>query len=149
MDRQEIISQLKEYFSISELVCPHILNEWGARAWQFLSTDYLHALLIIRRDILKAPMSCNNGTTYTQRGMRCNRCQIVKNKLKLYISSHLLGQAGDFSVKGMSAEQAREKIKENADLLPCNVRLEGGVTWLHIDTLPQEGITDKVYVFKG
>lgn len=148
MDRQEIISQLKDYFTIGELVCPHILNEWGARSWQYLSTDYLHALLIIRRDILKAPMLCNNGTTYTQRGMRCNRCQIVKNKLKLYVSSHLLGKAGDFSVEGMTAEQAREKIKENEDLLPCPVRLEGDVTWLHIDTLPQEGITDKVYIFK-
>lgn len=148
MDRQEIISQLNEYFSIGELVCPHILNEWGTRAWQFLVTDYLHALLIIRRDILKVPMLCNNGTTYTQRGMRCNLCQIVKNKLKLYISSHLLGKAGDFSVIGMTAEKAREKIIEHADLLPCNIRLEGGVDWLHIDTLPQEGITNKVYVFK-
>ena len=148
MNRQEIISQLKVYFSIGELVCPHILNEWGTRSWQFLSTDYLHALLIIRRDIIKAPMICNNGSAYSQRGMRCNRCQIVKNKLTPYISSHVLGRAGDFSVKGMTAEKAREKIIDHADLLPCNIRLEGGVTWLHIDTLPQEGITDKVYVFK-
>ena len=149
MTRKEIIEQLKEYFSIGELVCPHILNEWGIRSWQFPSTDYLHALLVIRRDILQVPMTCNNGSTYTQRGMRCNRCQIVKNKQKVYLSSHILGIAGDFSVQGMTAENARQKIIEKSHLLPCNIRLEGGVTWLHFDTLPQEGVTDKVYVFNA
>jgi hypothetical protein len=59
-----------------------------------------------------------------------------------------LGKAGDFIVKGMTAEQAREKIKENADLLPCNIRIEGGVTWLHFDTMNQWGIEDKVYEFR-
>lgn len=149
MTRHDILSALGEYFAIGELVCEHILDRWGKQSWQFLSTDYLHALLIIRRDILQTPMTCNTGTSYNQRGMRCNRCQLVKTKGKAYLSSHVLGKAGDFTVSGMTAEQARQKIIAHADLLPCPIRLEGGVTWLHIDTLPQYGITDKVYVFKG
>lgn len=147
MDRQNIIQSLKKFFAIEELVCKHIYDKWRNNAWQFLNTDYLHALLIIRRDILKSPMTCNEGSAQ-QRGMRCNRCDIVREKANVYVSSHILGKAGDFSVKGMTAEEARQKIKANAHLLPCNIRIEGGVSWLHIDTLPQSGIIQKVYEFK-
>lgn len=147
MKREKIIKELSDYFTIKELVCPHIYAKWGERAWQFLQTDYLHSLLIIRRDILREPMSCNGGG-FTQRGMRCNICELVSSKSTPYLSSHILGQAGDFSVEGMTAEEARERIKEGADLLPCNIRLEGGVGWLHLDTLRQSGVDQKVYEFK-
>lgn len=66
MTRNEILSALKPYFKISELVCPHTLTKWGERSWQFLDTAFLHNLLIIRRDILQAPMICNTSTQ-TQR----------------------------------------------------------------------------------
>ena len=73
----------------------------------------------------------------------------MAEKESVYLSSHVLGQAGDFTVEGMTAKEARTLIRANAHLLPCNIRLEGGVSWLHIDTLPQVGVTDKVYVFYG
>lgn len=150
MTRAEIIQGIKQYFDISELVCQHTMAKWGDKAWQFLATDYLHALLVIRRDILRRPMYCNNPSAGTyQRGLRCNLCPLVMEKTSVYLSSHNLGQAGDFTVEGMTAEEARALIRANAHLLPCNIRLEGGVTWLHIDTLPQVGVTDKVYVFYG
>ena len=148
MERNEIIEALKQYFNVKELVCPHCFERWGEKSWQFLDTMWLWCLLIIRRDILKAPMSCNLGT-YTQRGLRCNLCEMVKIKVKLYLSSHLFGKAGDFTVKGMTAEQARKKIIESASLLPCNIRLEKDVTWLHFDVLSQFGVSEKVYLFKG
>lgn len=146
MTREEILKAVKQYFSIEELVCDHTLAKWGERSWQFLDTDYLHCLLVIRRDILKRPMRCNSNTAH-QRGLRCNRCQRVMEKSSVYISSHCLGKAGDHTVEGMSAEEARKKIKENADLLPCPIRLEARVSWLHFDVLPQYGITQKVYEF--
>lgn len=146
MTREEIITELRRFFDIDELVCKHTLAKWGDKAWQFLATDYLHALLIIRRDILQRPMYCN-GYGMFQRGLRCNMCPIVKEKDAVYLSSHILGKAGDFTVEGMTAKEARALIKANAHLLPCNIRMEGGVTWLHIDTLPQTGVTDKVYIF--
>lgn len=148
MDRQSVIQSIKKFFSIEELVCQHIYDKWRNNAWQFLDTDYLHALLIIRRDILKSPMICNSVGA-SQRGMRCNRCDLVKNKQSVYLSAHILGKAGDFTVSGMTAEQARQKIKVSALMLPCNIRIEGGVSWLHIDVLPQVGVTQRVYEFKA
>ena len=146
MNRENIIRELHDYFQISELVCPHTHSKWGERAWQFLDTDFLHCLLIIRRDILKVGMVCNTKTS-TQRGLRCNQCELVKEKSKVYLSSHILGKAGDFTCKGMTAQEARSKIRNNAHLLPCNIRLENGVSWLHFDVLPQYGVTAKVYEF--
>ena len=148
MTRAEILTAIKRYFTVQELVCDHTFKKWGEQAWQFLDTDFLAALLVIRRDIIKLPMWCNSKTAH-QKGLRCNRCQMVKEKSDVYLSSHCLGKAGDFTITGMKAEAARQKIKENASLLPCNIRIEGGVNWLHFDVLPQYGITAKVYEFKA
>lgn len=144
--RDEIIRELHRYFQVRELVCDHTFSKWGERSWQFLDTDWLHSLLIIRRDILQAPMVCNDGAA-TQRGLRCNRCELVRGKDSVYLSSHILGKAGDFTVKGMTAQEARTRIKNNAHLLPCPIRMEGGVNWLHFDVLPQYGLDVKVYEF--
>ena len=144
--RDEIIRELHRYFQVRELVCDHTFSKWGERSWQFLDTDWLHSLLIIRRDILQAPMVCNTDEA-RQRGLRCNRCELVRGKDSVYLSSHILGKAGDFTVKGMTAQEARTRIKNNAHLLPCPIRLEGGVNWLHFDVLPQYGLDVKVYEF--
>lgn len=85
----------------------------------------------------------------TQRGMRCNRCDMVKSKTTPYISAHILGKGGDFTVKGMTADQARQKIKANAHLLPCPIRIENGVNWVHFDVRPQDNFVGKVYEFKA
>lgn len=146
MTRDDIIRDIRKFFHVSELVCDHTHSRWGERSWQFLDTDYLHALLIIRRDILQVPMTCNHDGAH-HRGLRCNMCELVKGKTRNYLSSHILGKAGDFTPKGMTAEQARQRIKANAHLLPCPIRLEAGVEWLHFDVLPQYGVTEKVYEF--
>lgn len=147
MKRQDIIKEIGAYFKVQELVCPHIYKKWGEASWQFLDTLFLETLLIIRRDILKLPMLCNTGAL-TQRGIRCNLCELVKNKSVPYLSAHVFGKAGDFSVIGMTAEEARQKILSHADLLPHPIRLEANATWLHIDVLQQWEIEDKVYLFK-
>lgn len=146
MTRDDIIKALHKYFQVRELVCEHTFSKWGERSWQFLSTDYLHNLLVIRRDILQAPMICNHDEA-NQRGLRCNMCELVQEKNGAYLSSHVLGRAGDFTIKGFSAQEARSRIRNMAHLLPYPLRMEGGVSWLHIDTLPQYGITSKVYEF--
>lgn len=148
MNREEIILQLRQFFQVRELVCDHTFSQWGERSWQFLDTAYLHNLLVIRRDILQMPMTCNHDGA-KQRGLRCNRCQLVKEKGKVYLSAHVLGRAGDFSVQGMTAQEARSRIRNMAGLLPYPLRMEGGVSWLHIDTLPQYGINTKVYEFSA
>lgn len=149
MTRQEIITGIRKYFDIEELVCDHTVAKFGQASWNFLDTDFLHALLVIRRDILKKPMWCN-GNGKKQRGLRCNRCQMVRGKTGVYLSAHCLGKAGDFDVSGMTAEQARMEIKQNAHLLPCQVRLERGVSWLHMDVRPDDSrLTQKVVEFSA
>ena len=148
-DRNAIIKALEPYFDIKELVCPHCYQKWGTRSWQFLDTNLLHVLLILRETVLCRPMYVNNGKQYTQRGLRCNKCEMVKGKATVYLSPHVLGKAIDFTVQGMGAEEARRKIIANADLFPCQVRLEKGKNWVHCDVLPQYGINAKVYEFIG
>ena len=86
------------------------------------------------------PLVCNTKTL-KQRGFRCNCCEIVKEKTEkgtLYVSPHMLGMGADLSSNAMTAEEMRKRIKAAADTAPCNVRIEGGVNWLHIDVLPQD-----------
>lgn len=147
MSREEIIRAIGEFFQVEELVCEHTFAKWGERSWQFLDSAFLECLLVIRRDILKAPMVCNHSTAH-QRGLRCNRCELVRSKNAVYISSHILGKAGDFTVSGMDAAQARSLIKAQVDKLPCRIRLEAGVSWLHFDVLPQYGVSSLVYEFR-
>lgn len=154
MTRDEVLTGIKQFFSIDELVCDHTLKKFGEKAWQFLDTDYLHALLVIRRDIIKLPMWCNDRTSH-QRGLRCNRCPLVKNKADAYISAHVLGKAGDFTITGLTAVEARKRIKANAGLLPCKVRLEkwdaygNVISWVHIDVIDAGPQQPKVYEFKA
>lgn len=148
MNRDKIIRELHNYFQVRELVCEHTFSKWGERSWQFLDTAFLECLLVIRRDILQLPMTCNHSGA-NQRGLRCNRCELVKGKDSVYLSSHILGKAGDFSVQGLTAEQARQRIREMQHLLPCPIRMEKGVSWLHFDVLPQYGIDMKVYEFSA
>jgi hypothetical protein len=135
MTRAEIITELKKYFKIKDLVCSHAFKNWGELAWQFLDTELLHTIWIVRTQILKTGMTVNHGTSF-QRGLRCNICQIVMDetaKGKSYLSAHVNGAGIDFDATGLTAEQARQKIIENQDLLPYPIRFEKGVTWVHMD----------------
>lgn len=146
LGRDAIVKSLKKYFAIKELVCPHAYAKWGEKAWQFLSTDLLYCILLLRETIICKPMIVNyNG--HWQRGLRCNMCQLVKDKTSVYLSPHVLGMAIDFTVPGMTAEEVRCIIKLHAPSFPCNVRLEKGVSWVHFDVMQQWGVTDKVYEF--
>lgn len=149
MTRNEILKEIKKYFDIEELVCDHIVAKWGEAAWQFLDTDLLHCLLVVRRDIVQKPIYVNSKSAH-QKGMRCNRCDLVKSKNTVYLSSHILGKAVDMTVPAIpDAEKVRELIRKNANLLPCNIRLEKDVSWIHMDVLPQSGVNAKIYEFNG
>lgn len=147
-DRDAIIEALRKYFQVKELVCPHCLAKWGEKSWQFLDTNLLHCLLILRETVIAKPMIVN-GSGYTQRGLRCNMCAIVEAKQSIYLSPHIMGKAVDFTVRGMTAEAARTEIKKHGNLFPCKVRIERGKSWTHFDVLPQYGIKDQVYEFNG
>lgn len=139
MTRQEIINKVKKYFDIRELVCPHTFNKWGEKSWQFLVTNQLETILFTR-ELLKVGMTCNNyhiGGSRTESGLRCNICSIPKGntmKNNSYLSAHCLGAGNDFVFSNITAEEAREIIRKNVHLYPHPIRLEKGVSWLHIDS---------------
>ena len=149
MTRSEIITALKRYFKIQELVCPHVFAKHGEISWMFLSTLYLHTLLVLRTKILKVPLVCNTKML-TQRGLRCNLCDIVQEKTDadiVYLSAHHLGIGGDLSSPEMTAEEMRKKIEEKQDLLPYPVRIELNVNWLHIDCYDDIDNDNKITYF--
>lgn len=137
LSRYQILSQVKNYFSAKELVCNHTYARWGERSWRFLDTQALHVLLILRRDIFNVPITCNHDSA-RQRGLRCNCCEKVKGKTAVYLSGHIFGKAFDLTIQGMTAEEARRRIKACAYLLPCPIRLEADVSWVHIDVMPND-----------
>lgn len=144
---------IKDYFDIQELVCRHVYEKYGDNAWQFFDNRLLETLLVIREKLGK-PIYVNNwqvGGNVTQRGLRCNVCQLVAEKTRLekvYVSAHMQGTGIDFDVKGMTALEVRNWIKANQILLPYPIRLEQDVTWVHLD-MRNDGTKGKVVYFKG
>ena len=150
-EREEILQEIKKFFNVRELVCSHTFAKYGENSWQFLDTKLLHTLLVIRRDILQTPMVINYSNAY-QRGLRCNVCQLVREKTyknSIYLSAHVLGKAFDASMKAMPASQARTLIKQKQHLLPYPIRMEANVNWLHVDVRDTHNNKAKVIEFYG
>lgn len=140
MTRKDTILALKKYFDIRELVCPHTYTKFGeVTSWQFFDTLFLENLLILRRDVLQVPCIVNDwhkGGIYSQRGFRCNVCQLCKDKTlanQIYLTAHANGGGIDIVSDQMTAQQMRGRIKDKQHLFTCNFRVEKGVTWLHFD----------------
>lgn len=137
--RRVLIGKLKEFFDIKELVCPHTYKKFGELSWQFFDYQFLENLLILRRDVLDVPLICNNwgnNGNFSQRGLRCNICEIPKSKTsknQIYLSAHCNGAGADFSSSKMTANEMRELIKEKAYLFTVPIRVERDVSWLHFD----------------
>lgn len=153
MSRNELIKKLKQNFDIRELVCPHCYKRFGGKAWQFLSTQLLSTLYILRYEIFKQPMIINNwyrGGKYDERGLRCNMCNLVKTKKEIYLSAHILGEAIDFNVSNLTSEEVFNIIKSNADKFEYPIRLEKGtIGWNHIDCYQPYGSECSLIEFEG
>lgn len=146
MTRNEIITQLRAFFDVSELVCPHTFARFGEQSWQFFDTATLNTLLVLRTEILCVPMTINAGKS-TQRGLRCNMCELVKGKKKQYLSAHIMGKGFDVVSDKMTAQEMRDAIVANADRLPVPIRIENGVSWLHFDTFDPSNGKNKITFF--
>lgn len=148
------MEKIKKYFGIKELVCPDVHKKFGEMAWVFLDPRMLAVMLYIREGIGR-PMWVNNwavGGKLTQRGLRCNLCQLVKEKAKagqLYMSAHQEGMGWDFNIEGMTPAQVRRWIVEHQAGLPYPIRMEEGTpTWVHVD-VRHDGEGGKIKFFRG
>lgn len=152
---QDMVNKVKQYFKVQELVCPHCYKKFGEDSWKFLSKELLSILYTLRVDIIKKPMIINtwfNSGQFSQRGLRCNMCQLVKSKNSVYLSAHCLGRAVDFNVPNMTIPELHKLIESNKDKFEYPVRVEDistAPTWLHIDVLPVLGSNNKLTTFKG
>lgn len=139
-----------KYFELQELVRPEVYAKYGEKGWDFFDPRLIETI-----DFLKEHfgwvMTANDyiwGGSIHQRGFRDNLSPIVTRACKenrLYCSAHMRGQAIDFKVRDMESEEARKKIIEIAKLLPYPIRLEGNVSWVHLDVVDTG---KKVYVFQ-
>ena len=153
MDRKQLIQKLRETFDIRELVCEHVFKAFGEKAWQFFDQQALESLLILRTQVHKKAMTINTwkaGGPLSQRGLRCNICQICKDKTianELYMSAHANGAAFDYDVAGQTSEQSRQQVIQCAYMFTNRIRLEGNVTWVHFDVYDDPNSIQKVSIF--
>jgi hypothetical protein len=127
-----------QFFSIDELVCPDVYHKYGQTAFSFFDQRLLINLDNIRQRLGK-PIWINDWLVHgsnEESGLRCMFCSIVQAKIKakeLYVSAHITGQAVDFHVEGMTAEEVRQWLVAKQNLLPYAIRLESDVNWVHCD----------------
>ena len=145
MSRQEFIYKLKQNFNIKELVCKHCYDKFKDLSWQFLSTEILSTLYTLRFEIFKCPMVINNWSTngtFSQRGLRCNMCQLIKSKKSIYLTPHGQGKAIDFNVKNLTIEETKNLIRQNKQKFEYPIRLEANTTtWCHVDVYQPDSRT--------
>ena len=157
MTKANLIKELSAYFKIYELVDKNVYEKFGEEAWQFFDVQFLETILVLRKQIIKQPMTCNNwksGGTFTQRGLRENIAPMVWSKTNagvMYLSAHCLGKGADFSSTKFTADIMRWLVKEYQNLLPYKVRIEGAKsapTWLHIDVMTLPNQKEKIKFFE-
>jgi len=141
---------IAENFIIEELVCKDVFDRFGQTAWQFFDPRLIITLDWIRNRLNKPVFinSWDSGGKFDERGYRCIQCSLVQKAItqkRLYVSPHMLGQGADLDVQGMVAEEIRQWLIKNKNIIPYPIRLEDGVSWVHCDV---QDTGQQVYVFK-
>lgn len=135
------------HFSIQELIDQDTFGTHGEESWNLLHPDAITMLDGIR-EFFNLPITVNNwkwGGQFQYRGYRPPHCQIGAQG-----SYHKRGMAFDFDVKGMTAEEVRQKIvaNQNNDLLRLIQRMEANVNWVHVDLGLVPRNASRIYLFR-
>ena len=156
IDNEQLLQDLKHFFSINEWVDQSTYQAYGEKSWRFFDKRLLATLLYVREQIGQ-PITINTwsrGGQFSQRGLRTNLSPLVikkSSKQRLYLSAHMRGSAVDFDVKGYSAMEVREWLIQKQSELPYKIRLESKmngkeISWVHLD-VDDEPANPKVYLF--
>lgn len=127
---------IQEHFTIREFVCDHVYDKLGVSAWRLFDPRLLIVMSFIRKKLNRRIIINSRSQGFTQRGIRCNQCNLVRSRTlhdQVYLSPHILGAAVDFDVEGMLAEEVRQWIEKNKRQLPYPIRIERNVNWVHLD----------------
>lgn len=141
-----------KYFELYELLPPELFTYDDMQrpkelqsGWMHFSSELLETIDIVR-DIIGKPLICNTWYQNGNRrwsGFRPQYCEIGAAK-----SLHKEGKAVDIICSSYTAEEMRKIIKDNKDKLPYKIRIEDGVSWLHIDVKERKD-NAKIYFFKA
>ena len=120
-----------EHFRLQELVPPHIYEQWGERAWQFLDDRMLITLDRLRDKY--GVIIVNNwhmGGDRQWSGLRTSGSPYFSPT-----SQHTFGRAADCIFKNTTAAQVRKDILEDPGSLTFKLinAIEADVSWLHFD----------------
>lgn len=127
-----------KHFVVQELVPPEVYSDLKNEKYSL--TQIMNPKLLITADSIREyfnkPMTINNwflGGEFTLRGFRPKNCPIGAVN-----SRHKFGDAIDFDIEGMTAEQVRQEILKNQKNTAFKyiTRMENGVNWVHIDLKP-------------
>lgn len=140
-----------KYFKVYELVSKEVYERYSeSTIMNRINSDLLRLIDWIREES-GVPIIINNwknGGSFSQRGLRSNVDQIVKDATKKNtptLSPHVLFMAVDMnptSSSGKTTEWLWDFIKSNAYKAPCDFRMEnktstvnskGEVSWVHVD----------------
>lgn len=125
------MSYVPPYFVVQELVPPEIFKKYGDQSIRYIDPRLSDTLSFVRGLILQ-PMTVNNWHTGGDRlwsGLR-----VPGSPYYSMGSAHSYGQAFD-AVGNWDADDVRQKIIDNQHLLPHHIRLEIGISWLHVDVM--------------
>ena len=137
---------ISKYFDKEEVLSKHVIEAGGG--YDLLHVD-LQKLVVWIREKLGRPITANNwkaGGEFSQRGYRTNDDPVCNVQKFAPGSAHFKGNALDFDVKGMTAEQVRKWLYDNQEDAPVRFRVEKGVNWVHVDVMPHKA-NDKAYFF--
>lgn len=121
------------HFNIVELVDPETYKTLGESAWS-LFDPYLLSTMDRIRGRYKAAVTVNNWNSGGQFAFRGFRPAGYQGGAML--SAHRRGQAFDFDIAGMTAQQVRDDIKKNMEHIDFQfiTVVETDVNWVHIET---------------
>ena len=149
MDRiKEIEQKFRGYFKPYELVSKSVYDRLSFEQIYELFTPEIKAVMVHIRESVGVPMIINNwyvGGAFKYRGYREPECSVGVSK-----SQHRIGNAFDFHFIGFNADQGRNFILQKAMRdLPFQIRIEDGVSWIHVDCKKVEGNSHKIVYFRA
>ena len=131
-----------KHFKIYEFVDKETYELLGEQAWKLFNMDLLLDLDWLRFKLDKK-ITVNDwywGGEYQNRGFRT-----AKSTVGSTTSQHRSGNAVDFTVDGMTAEEVRQFILDNEDTYEDINRMEDDVSWVHIDG---KHVVERIHLFK-
>lgn len=122
----------QSYFKLEELVSKEVFLSRGSSSLELFDENAIRTLIELRQ-LFGVSITINNWSWRGQFSFRGYRPWSYFTKQSF--SQHSMGRAFDFDVKGLSADEAREKIYKwkKEGKLQYLTGVETGVSWVHID----------------